>query len=230
MLFFDNYYGLSIYGDISIDNSIISDCYYGLLIDNLFFNGDVEVNNISFQNVQNDNVRFRLNNNVSTTNLVDCVINLQLYSIWILASGSTGSAAVNNITTCKFILAEGNNTIVTIYDNNGKIVYDDIVGDSLELENTLIYESLKIEHENGIITSEAFNSFGPFTLVAEKTGYQTLTIPNITVTPGDPTIIRGAMVKKEPIAEDFDLSIGVEFGSDIQIGVDLRPIEIGVEI
>jgi hypothetical protein len=70
----------------------------------------------------------------------------------------------------------------------------------------------------------------PFTLIAEKPGYQTLTIPNITVTPGEPTIIRGAMVKKEPLAEDLDLSIGVELDSDIQIGVDLQPIEIGVEI
>jgi hypothetical protein len=99
---------------------------------------------------------------------------------------------------------------IKILNKDGIEVYKEVECNNEEITYFNWYYRTNADSEIIEETPEADKTREPFTLIAEKTGYQTLEIPNITVTPGEPTIIRGAMVKKEPVDKNSPYVVEAE--------------------
>jgi hypothetical protein len=78
-----------------------------------------------------------------------------------------------------------------LYDNNDNIVYEggEISGETITYRN---YGGVLDESSNFTSFDEIYE---PFKLVVSKDGFSDLIIPDIYVTPGQPTIIRGSLLK-----------------------------------
>jgi hypothetical protein len=124
------------------------------------------------------------------TNLIDCLIDVERIAV---QSGSLNRLCRLNLkTTMTILIKEGAGATAKLYDKNGDLHENMTIEESTTKEVT--FYTRYVKYTSPEITDE-LTIFEPFTLTISKPGFQDLTIPNITITPGVPTIIRGELVK-----------------------------------
>jgi len=103
-------------------------------------------------------------------------------------------------TNISFYIDGGEGATVKIYDKDSSLSYEGTYSEGTN--NELLWYDRYVVTKNPAVTGQAEvdieNTYQPFLIKIEKDGYQTLEISNITITPGQPTIIRGEMVEDIP--------------------------------
>lgn len=175
----------------AISNISIFNCSTAIKINTTTANKTYDFYNVGAK-LRNRGVAMEPSSSNTVLNLHDCLFDAPAkYSIH--AYGTiTGDITLNYLSTFK---AEINTPDVNIElrDKDDTLIYS-----GGELDQYVIYNTIYAETVNGAVTADIDTTYEPFTITITKEGYQDLTISDITVTPGEPTIIRGELVEVEP--------------------------------
>jgi hypothetical protein len=172
-------------------------------------------------------------------NFIDCVIDTNKISRSYVGYNEDCSAIAKLLSTFNINITDGDGATATLYNNLGEIVDTTIL--SGEWGFTALYFTVYVEYEGGVIKEWTKTTYEPFTLKVVKEGYQTLEIPDITITPGKPTDIFGKMEKPiyynqqingsiyqcNIIGEITDIKIAGEINSSLLTGEINSPCLIG---
>ena len=155
-----------------------------------YISGDMTFSNIKSFNSGSVQVIIRYSG--STASLVDCNFNPASIDIDDLSNGNT---IIKYKST--FIWNFAQQVYLKVYNAQDDLIIDKIVesGD----EDILQFANRYIEIENFTVTTSELTYNEPFKLVASKEGYEPLTIPDIMITAGQPTNIRGELVPIEEL-------------------------------
>lgn len=138
-------------------------------------------------------------------NFIDCLINTNKISITYVGYNEDCSAIAKLLSTFNINIINGDGGTSTLYNNLGEIVESTVL--SGEWSFTALYFTAYVEYEGGETKEWTKTTYEPFTLKVVKEGYQTLEIPDITVTPGEQTDIFGKMeLPPDPVIIKEDIS------------------------
>ena len=181
------------------------------VIDSIFrpdsrYEFDIELNKIY---VISDNRLFniRIGDKTSVFKTTDSKLSLDDYLITAIYSGS-GTLTIILQKTFNVNIQNSAAGILTIKDKNGNEVYSEVLTSDQMTEQKIEYDKLYLENNDGELTAEERTKKEPFTLTVEKTGYQTLEIPNIYCTIDgvgtlSSTVVEGGMVLVEVTGENL---------------------------
>jgi hypothetical protein len=186
----------SIYGNIKIINSnygIRLDANYGLI-------DQIQMNNVNIVNSEKNDIWLRPKNSGNNVGFIDSNINID--SVLIIAS-YTGNFALNFKSTFKINIADGDGGTATLYDQFGSQVATQTLSGQWALADPVLYAKRYVETDGSSVVENTKTVYEPFKLVVKKDGYDTLEIPNITVTAGEETNVYGEMVRTEVQGENL---------------------------
>lgn len=129
-------------------------------------------------------------------NFIDCLINTNKITRSYVGYNEDCSSIAKLLSTFNINIADGDGATATLYNNLGEIVESTVL--SGEWSFTALYFTAYIEYEGGEQKEWTKTTYEPFTLKVVKEGYQTLEIPDITITPGEQTDIFGKMEETQP--------------------------------
>jgi hypothetical protein len=117
---------------------------------------------------------------------------------------------------------------IKLYDKDDNLIFDTVTDISGEYETEIVRRFHRVERTSPSFTDVTILiDYSPFKLVVNKEGYQDLEIPGITVTPGQPTIIRGALREPEyvevPVYYQKDIYGSIE---ESKIICEVKPVSI----
>jgi len=129
-------------------------------------------------------------------------------------------------TTFNAEIEDSSGGTLTIYDKDSSIVYDEVLASDNMTEQKITYRHYEYIIVGGVATTQDTNIKEPFKLKVTKPGYRTLEIPDITVTPGQPTTIYGKMEYPTYVDNYIDVEIAdamtVELTPQIDLEVELN--------
>ena len=194
---------ITVYGTGVMNDIMYYYARYGIVPYSSFTNNNVKVLNASnsciytwnmlydttLNNFKNDSGRgiyyglFR----PSTLTLIDCEVDPAIYTI---STSWNGEQWANHQTTFTWKVGDGISIILKDKDDN-IILNKNVDNDDTDIVTFVNLHITKVAGETG---SADVTNFYPFTLTLSKKGYQDLTISDINITRGQPTVIRGEMV------------------------------------
>ncbi|MBA7500898.1 hypothetical protein ES704_03660 [subsurface metagenome] len=122
-------------------------------------------------------------------NLTDSQIDVNSYYVKFTWSGDV---TLNLISTFKINIENGDGGTAKLYDKDNNLIWTEaLLG---ELEKAVTYYKHYVETD-GTLVADDKTTYEPFKLVISKANYLDLTIPNITIEPGEETHITGKIVK-----------------------------------
>jgi len=181
------------YGISTIENINIIDGTYGVFLDGQYANTDVyEFNNIKIINCNYDVwVRCRVYSPTFIFNNSDIDFNSMFVQI---STDDYGIQRVTGILRTTFITyIEQNEYNLKIYDKDDNLIVDE--ENINEYNENIDYDMFYKETQDGTLIGDVREIYQPFKLIITKEDYSDLIIPDIYVTPGQPTIIRGGLLK-----------------------------------
>lgn len=108
-----------------------------------------------------------------------------------ILSYAIGDWTINNISTFKINIEDGDSGTANLYDKDDNLIFSEVL--SGELEKSVTFEMLEVATIVGEVTNEELSIYEPFKLVVSKSGYMDLIIPDITVNDGEQTVIFGKL-------------------------------------
>jgi len=136
-----------------------------------------------------NNIKFRPLYSDQIANLTNSKINVDSYNI---NSYGIGDITLNLISTFKINIENGDGGTAKLYDKDDNLIWTEAL--SGELEKAVTYYKHYVETD-GMLVADEKTTYEPFKLVVSKANYLDLTIPNITIEPGEETHITGKIVK-----------------------------------
>lgn len=186
--------------DINVINGLFNPADYdfesakGILIKDSNYAFQIYGRNLTINNLMIDNVAIHFQiwpqYADSIMNYIDSHVDLSLRAIY---SNYDGKQTINNKSTFKINIKNGDGGTAKLYDQNNNLIWTETL--SGELEKIVTFEDLVAITLDGEVTKNEITTYKPFKLVISKANYLDLTIPNITIEPGEETHITGKIVK-----------------------------------
>jgi hypothetical protein len=151
--------------------------------------------NITINNLMIDNVttHFLIWPRFSATRIMNCIDSQVDLSLRTVYSNWDGEQIVNNKSTFKINIENGDGGTAKLYDQNDNLIWsEDLSG---ELEKIVTFQNLDAITLGEEVTKNEVTTYEPFKLVISKDYYNDLIIPNIVIEPGEKTIITGKIVQ-----------------------------------
>lgn len=169
----------------SVERILIKDSAYAFEI----YGRDITINNLMIDNVTTHfQIYPRYANSIM--NCIDSQVDLNSRNI---GAGWDGKQTINNKSTFKINIENGDSGTAKLYDQNDNLIWTETL--SGELEKSVTFEGLITITSGGEVTKNEVTTYEPFKLVISKANYLDLTIPNISIEPGEETHITGKLVK-----------------------------------
>lgn len=179
---FAPYYDFAQVSDLKILNA-----YTGIYL--AFFQDELNINKVQLKNCTYD-IRLRpYYGSNQVANFTNSQIDTDSYTIMY---DKTGNITLNLISTFKINIENGDDGTAKLYDKDDNLIWTEAL--SGELEKAVTYYKHYVETD-GTLVEDTKTTYEPFKLVISKTNYLDLTIPNITIEPGDEECIMGKLVK-----------------------------------
>ena len=207
--------GQIIFGSASSTNVLISNCRIkgqlqprgqGIVCERLLVEDSGVGILIGYSNFKYYNTEFKLctkDINIYPVNTsIECLFvdsNINPTKI-VFTSATTlyGQSITRLLSTFNAYIDNGIGAVLIIKDKDGNPVYSELLASENMTEKEIDYWRNEYKHDYGVVDYNNTYIYQPFSIVVVKEGFDTLVIPNINVTPGQPTIIRGTMVPTAP--------------------------------
>ena len=173
------------------NNITISNCAYAVMV----YGASGTYRNLKLINNTNDLLVLALNDG-RVMNFIDSEVNFE--SMYILPNYN-GNQTLNNISSFNFDIKNSIGGEIVLYDKDGIEIYSHTMSTE-NVSEEILFRSIYMRSTSseGIVEYHD-NIYQPFTLKVIKAGYQTLTIPDIMITAGQSTNIRGELVPIEEL-------------------------------
>lgn len=135
-------------------------------------------------------------NAIGTEVLVDPLVDLDKSSL--LVTIDNRHCRVQIVTRMSFYIKDAENSIIKVYDKDSNLIYDSDYIEGLT-DDIKYYERYVVSQ--GIAYTPLIDEediFQPFKVIVSKAGFDDLEIPNIYITSGQATTVRGGLVESTP--------------------------------
>ncbi len=174
------------YDFVSAENITLIDCPIGIYV---YLLQELNVRSLKMYNVVY-HFKFKPSKSGQILNFFDSFIDCSKYAYSVTG---TGDITVNNISTFKINIANGDSGTAKLYDKDNNLIFEETL--SGELEKEVTFEMMEFDSVDAVITKELLTTYEPFKLVVTKDSYQDLTISDIAINAGSETHIFGKMIE-----------------------------------
>jgi len=182
---YNSFYGGLIENNFTSANRLnMINCTYGLVVGY----GDFSISNLNVINCDYD-IRIVSNGYKGDMILIDGDLDISNYAAIYV---NDGSANIYQKTTFNTLIEDSSGGNLTIEDNNGNVLYTELLSSDSMTEQTIINKYLFYVGADDEVDVSLYD-YTPFTVKVSKSGYQDLEISNISVTQGKPTLVYGYM-------------------------------------
>lgn len=202
-----NNYGVHIdvdFPDVFEDVMLIDSTLYPIFFESYIY--DIYIKNLKVREAvpKGISVRVRYNEGRNIV-MTDCEVDHTSIYAWgyTVPVGNTWHVDMFFKTTFSGFIANGSGSTLNVYDKDNNIVHSETLGSEDIQQKELTYYHLLATTEGlsgptTVIPNKVIDDYEPFRAVVSKAGYDDLTIPDINVIAGQPTVIRGELMETAP--------------------------------
>ena len=193
------HYGFQTGGTYSVDNVTILRSYNALL----WSGGTGTWRNVKMRYTGNYNTMVRAGNGDKLCTFVDCEIDKTKMVFYNSGTGANMVEQELKTTFSIFVKDEDGNDLdavsVVVYGQDDTILFSDVTdlnGEILDEEIRYYYKWRQVA--SGATVDEGESDYEPLKIVLSKSGYDTISVYDINIDPGNKTIVRQTLVATEP--------------------------------